>query len=417
MMRLSSPLFMRTAAVVPSTPLSTLASSLLLPRSRSQPRSFAHQQSRLSLLPLTSRNPTLLLSSSFVRAASRSFAMQPFRPRVGQSGRSEGGRRPSEDGSEQPPRPSKDGSEQPPRPSEDGSEPPPPSPPSSSSKLGTVLSVGAIAATLAGKTKYLLVAAKLTKAVPLISMLASTGAYAIFFGWPYAFGIVGLIFVHELGHVVALRHYKYDFSPMVFLPFMGAVISAGEMRNSYEDAVVALGGPIAGTLGACAVGVGGYVFDSQLLHALADFGYMLNLINLLPIGQMDGGRVGNALSPYLGVAGVATGVGLCASGMVSNPFFFVLVGFGGLSTAQRIFGYGEEHEKQQRGYYNMNGGQQLLIGGTYAGLAAALLALMAMNKKVRKPPRKEDMPFDVETVFGTEEDLVFGDDDVEISWK
>jgi hypothetical protein len=41
-----------------------------------------------------------------------------------------------------------------------------------------------------GKTKYVLVALKLTKAMPLVSMMLTSLAYSFFFGWPYAIGMV-----------------------------------------------------------------------------------------------------------------------------------------------------------------------------------------------------------------------------------
>jgi len=53
------------------------------------------------------------------------------------------------------------------------------------------------ASLLFGKTKYLLAALKVTKLASLGSMVVSIGAYSVFFGVPYACGIVGLIFVHE----------------------------------------------------------------------------------------------------------------------------------------------------------------------------------------------------------------------------
>ena len=40
--------------------------------------------------------------------------------------------------------------------------------------------------------------------------LISTGAYAMFFGWPYAVGLVGLIGVHESGHIAAMRYYGIE---------------------------------------------------------------------------------------------------------------------------------------------------------------------------------------------------------------
>ena len=50
--------------------------------------------------------------------------------------------------------------------------------------------------------------------------------------------------------------------------------------------------------------------DSQLLIALADFGYMINLFNMLPIGTLDGGRIGNAIHPGVGIVGLLGGAGL-----------------------------------------------------------------------------------------------------------
>eukprot|EP01032_Pedospumella_encystans_P026961 gene26961-30481_t len=58
-----------------------------------------------------------------------------------------------------------------------------------SNKLGTLASAGMALSVLAGKTKYLFVALKLTKAMPLVSMMLSSAAYSIFYGWPFAIGM------------------------------------------------------------------------------------------------------------------------------------------------------------------------------------------------------------------------------------
>lgn len=77
--------------------------------------------------------------------------------------------------------------------------PPPPSPPPKRS-LGNWMSLaGTGALVLFGKTKYILTALKLTKLAPLASMVFTVGTYSLFFGLPYATGIVGLILIHEIG--------------------------------------------------------------------------------------------------------------------------------------------------------------------------------------------------------------------------
>jgi Zn-dependent protease len=179
---------------------------------------------------------------------------------------------------------------------------------------------------LLGKTKYILGALKLTKLASLGSMALTIGTYSMFFGLPYAVGMVGLITVHETGHALVMMNRGIPFSPMVFVPFMGAVIAMNKRpRDAWEDALVAFGGPVLGSAGAAAVAVGAHVTDSQLLFALADFGFMINLFNMLPIGSMDGGRIAGALSPYAGVAGLGIGGLLAYSGEIHNPLFYLIL--------------------------------------------------------------------------------------------
>ena len=66
--------------------------------------------------------------------------------------------------------------------------------------------LGVLLLSLAGKLKVLLLALpKLKLLTTSGSMLVSIGAYTLIWGWKFGVGIVGLIFVHEMGHVVALR--------------------------------------------------------------------------------------------------------------------------------------------------------------------------------------------------------------------
>lgn len=66
-----------------------------------------------------------------------------------------------------------------------------------------------------------------------------------------------------------------------------------------EDSLVIFGGPVLGSLGAGVVGFVRHVTDSQLLITLANFGFMINLFNLLPLSSIGVGRIAGALSPYM----------------------------------------------------------------------------------------------------------------------
>lgn len=190
-------------------------------------------------------------------------------------------------------------------------------------------------------------------------------------------------FYFSSGHAYVMHLRGMPFSPMVFLPFMGAVIATKEMpRDAWEDALIAAGGPVAGSIGAGAVAVAAHVTDSQLLYALADFGFMINLFNLLPIGSMDGGRWAGALSKYVGVAGVGLGGAIAYSGVVKNPLFVLILLAGGYETFQKFY---NPHFLPPN-YYKITGTQRAALTGSYFGLIVALLAAMEANQRHRKSP-------------------------------
>lgn len=147
-------------------------------------------------------------------------------------------------------------------------------------------------------------------AVPMLktggTMIVSVFAYGLLYGWAFGIGIVLLIFVHEAGHLVAARMMGLNVGLPVFIPFMGAVIALKEApRNAWIEAVVGVGGPILGTIGALAVAVLYLPTGNPLYLALGYVGLMLNLFNLIPIVPLDGGRIVSAISPWLWLVGLA----------------------------------------------------------------------------------------------------------------
>lgn len=238
-------------------------------------------------------------------------------------------------------------------------------------------------AVLLGKGKYLLGALKLTKLASLGSMFLTIGTYSVFFGFPYAVGIVGLITVHEVGHALVMYQRGIPFSPMVFMPFMGAMIAMNRRpRDAWEDALVAFGGPVLGSVGAAGVAVAGHMTQSQLLFALADFGFMVNLFNMLPLGSMDGGRIAGALSPWMNVAGLGVGSALAFTGAIHNPIFYLILLAGGWETFQRFY----NPASIPPGYYRITNVQRGMIGAGYLGLVGGLALAMDVNERFKKPP-------------------------------
>jgi Zn-dependent protease len=128
-------------------------------------------------------------------------------------------------------------------------------------------------------------------------MLLSLGVYWTAWGWKFALGIVLSIYVHEMGHVLALRRYGFRATAPMFIPGFGALIRLQQrVVNPQEDADIGLAGPIYG-LGAALFCLALWGIAQQpIFLALAGVGAWINLFNLLPLGSLDGGRGFHALS-------------------------------------------------------------------------------------------------------------------------
>jgi len=167
-------------------------------------------------------------------------------------------------------------------------------------------------------------------------------------GWPFAVGIMTVLGVHELGHYAMARHHRVDATLPYFIPVptligtMGAVIRMkGRMPNRRALFDIGVAGPIAGLVATVVVTVVGLHLDPvtvpaevveseatyeisigfpPLLHFLAWVtgqplyleeaarsvhpvviagwvGMLVTFLNLIPVGQLDGGHVVRAITP------------------------------------------------------------------------------------------------------------------------
>jgi Zn-dependent proteases len=148
---------------------------------------------------------------------------------------------------------------------------------------------------LLGKAKFLLFG--LSKASTFFSMLLSFGFYFSIWGWKYALGLLLCIYVHEMGHVAALVHYGIPASAPMFVPGFGAFVRLHQYpANPGEDARVGLAGPLWG-LGATIAAFLVYNLSGwPSWGAVARSSAWINLFNLLPFWQLDGGRGVRALN-------------------------------------------------------------------------------------------------------------------------
>jgi Zn-dependent protease len=167
--------------------------------------------------------------------------------------------------------------------------------PSEKGKVTGLAAIGALLLALLSKGKLLLLG--FGKLSTVMSMILSMGVYWTAYGWKFAVGLVLSIYVHEMGHVAALRRYGIKATAPMFIPGIGAIIRLKESpSNVIEDARVGLAGPLWGLATAAIVYAVYLVTRWPSWAAIGVVGAWINLFNLLPVWQLDGGRGFNSLT-------------------------------------------------------------------------------------------------------------------------
>ncbi|MFN2137252.1 MAG: site-2 protease family protein [Candidatus Promineifilaceae bacterium] len=168
------------------------------------------------------------------------------------------------------------------------------------------------------------------------------GEFSLWSGWPFSLSILLILGAHEMGHYIAARYHKVPVTlpyfiplPITFIGTMGAVIRIkGPVQNKRELLDVGAAGPWAGMLFAvpllfyglvtsvvAALPLEPYLIEgNSLLYALMKLivfgrflpangfdvhlnqiawagwaGLLVTSINLIPLGQLDGGHVASVL--------------------------------------------------------------------------------------------------------------------------
>lgn len=161
------------------------------------------------------------------------------------------------------------------------------------------------------------------------------GRRELWIGLPFSLCVIGILLVHELGHYIACQRWQVNASLPYFIPFPSLIGTLGAFirirspiytRRSLFD--IGISGPLAGfiaLLPVLAVGIalsrvvpgiaaqGDVIFGTPLLLRIAEWirfpgvpvadislhpiaraawaGLLATAINLMPIGQLDGGHI------------------------------------------------------------------------------------------------------------------------------
>jgi Zn-dependent protease len=137
-----------------------------------------------------------------------------------------------------------------------------------------------------------------------------------------------------------------------------------QARTAYDDAQIGLAGPIAGTFASL---VALQIFkwtDSPLYLFVALLGFILNLVNLIPIGMLDGGRISAAVTKWMWVIGG----GILTYKVVTQPNALLIV----ILIVAVFQVYASILREKEGSYYEATAAQRAAIAIAYFSLVIFL---------------------------------------------
>lgn len=104
--------------------------------------------------------------------------------------------------------------------------------------------------------------------------------------------LVGVLFIHEIGHYYGMKRFGYQNVRMLFIPILGAFVHGKKDRYSQRESLLMIAlGPLPGVcFGVISILLSQYLGSTELF-LLGIIFLALNVLNLLPIDPLDGGQM------------------------------------------------------------------------------------------------------------------------------
>lgn len=136
---------------------------------------------------------------------------------------------------------------------------------------------------------------------------------ALWTSWLFSGALIGLMLVHEYGHIWAFKKRGVRIKGMYFIPFLGAIIIPdGPIESRKDEAFVSLMGPTFGFVLGIVLWTVFLLTENPTLAAIAFINGLINLFNMVPVSPLDGGRAAKSIafsiSPILGYIFLVVGL-------------------------------------------------------------------------------------------------------------
>ena len=166
----------------------------------------------------------------------------------------------------------------------------------------------------------------------LFSFFSFIAIYVSIFGWWFGLGFAASILIHEMGHYIDIKRRGLPAEAPVFVPGLGAYVRWNALGvTKRQIAQISLAGPLAGWVAAVGC-LWMYLHTGEKLWAaLAQTGAVINVLNLVPVWELDGGKAAESLGKTERVCLLAVAL-LLWSYTGSGVYFLVAAG-----TVYRLF--------------------------------------------------------------------------------
>lgn len=129
--------------------------------------------------------------------------------------------------------------------------------------------------------------------VALAGMAVS--GWTILYSLPFALALVATLVFHEWGHLRAMRHFGMKTKGMYLIPFVGGLAIGERPRSQWQEVHISMMGPFYGLGMTVACYLAFLATGNSFVGLLASLSGLINVVNLLPLHPLDGGRVVKAL--------------------------------------------------------------------------------------------------------------------------
>lgn len=149
----------------------------------------------------------------------------------------------------------------------------------------------------------------------------------------FIFSLLVVLIIHELGHFVFMKVFKYKNVRMLFVPLMGAFVQGSKTKYSQKESfIVTAAGPFPGVLLGTTILWYASEIQNEWLMNLGFLFLLLNIINLLPLDPLDGGQMFKLLfrknnELFLMIFALISSIFIIAVGWYLDSYIIMFFGF------------------------------------------------------------------------------------------